>query len=107
MAMTKIEIDQILDRYEIMLTAAIAEAQAALSLPRNHMRRHTHLLDVMIPTMRVMNDEEAAPKEREKLMRWLGFMQGAMWDMGYYTIDELKNHNRGYLAVSEVEDAGE
>jgi len=27
-------------------------------------------------------------------MRWLGFMQGALWVKGIYTIDELKAHNR-------------
>ncbi len=31
---------------------------------------------------------------REKLMRWLGFMQGVLWVLGVYSLDELKNHNR-------------
>lgn len=31
----------------------------------------------------------------EKAMRWLGFMQGVMYAMGYFSIDDLKDHNKG------------
>ena len=49
----------------------------------------------MIPKMRGMLDTSALlTAHREKLMRWLGFMQGALWVKGIYTIDELKAHNR-------------
>jgi hypothetical protein len=30
----------------------------------------------------------------EKAMRWLGFLQGALWALGFYSLDELKNHSR-------------
>lgn len=30
----------------------------------------------------------------EKAMRWLGFIQGALWVLGEYSIAELKEHNR-------------
>ena len=30
----------------------------------------------------------------EKAFRWLGFVQGALWASGLYTIKELKDHNR-------------
>jgi hypothetical protein len=29
-----------------------------------------------------------------KVFRWLGFIQGALWRMGIYSLEELKNHNR-------------
>ncbi len=29
-----------------------------------------------------------------KAFRWLGFMQGALYCQGVYTLEELKNHNR-------------
>jgi hypothetical protein len=29
-----------------------------------------------------------------KLMRWLGFMQGAFWVLHVFTIDEMRVHNR-------------
>ena len=30
----------------------------------------------------------------EKVFRWLGFIQGCLWSMSVYTLDDLKNHNR-------------
>lgn len=30
----------------------------------------------------------------EKSMRWLGFVQGCLWVLGVYTIEEMKDHNR-------------
>lgn len=30
----------------------------------------------------------------EKTFRWLGFIQGCLWSMDQYTLDDLKNHNR-------------
>ncbi len=32
-----------------------------------------------------------------KWNRWLGFIQGAMWDMDIFTIDELKFYNKNGL----------
>ncbi len=34
------------------------------------------------------------PDKKEKANRWLGFVQGALSMKGYYTIDEMKGHNR-------------
>lgn len=31
---------------------------------------------------------------KEKANRWLGFIQGALWALDVYTIEEMKNHNR-------------
>ncbi len=31
---------------------------------------------------------------REKVFRWLGFIQGCLWRGSVYTVEELKNHNR-------------
>ena len=31
---------------------------------------------------------------REKVMRWLGFLQGSAWLMRIRTIDEMKNDNK-------------
>ena len=30
----------------------------------------------------------------EKAHRWLGFIQGALWHDGFYTIEEMKEHNK-------------
>lgn len=38
--------------------------------------------------------EFMAAGRREKAMRWLGFVQGALWAWNYATIDEMKDDNR-------------
>ncbi len=30
-----------------------------------------------------------------KAYRWLGFVQGVCWSSGMYTIDDMRDHNRG------------
>jgi hypothetical protein len=34
------------------------------------------------------------PTDREKAMRWLGFVQGVFYMTGYMTIEQLKEDNR-------------
>jgi hypothetical protein len=46
----------------------------------------------MLPKMEAMAEHNDYAT-REKLMRWIGFMQGALWSLGYYTIDELREMN--------------
>lgn len=55
----------------------------------NRDRALAHAAD-MLPKMEKMLDEG----EIEKLMRWLGFIQGALWALGIDTIEELKDVNR-------------
>lgn len=33
-------------------------------------------------------------EEMDKAFRWLGFVQGVLWCVGEYTINELRDHNR-------------
>jgi len=40
---------------------------------------------------------------REKAMRWLGFMQGALWLAGVFTLTDLMNHNRPADAPFDAE----
>ena len=35
----------------------------------------------------------------EKVFRWLGFMQGALWVIGVFSIDEMRDHNRPDASV--------
>lgn len=30
----------------------------------------------------------------DKAFRWLGFIQGALWDQGEYSVEEMANHNK-------------
>lgn len=33
-------------------------------------------------------------ENRDKIMRWLGFIQATLWAAGFYTIEKMKNDNR-------------
>lgn len=59
----------------------------------NNYNPHIVHMRGMIPKMRVL----LAEGRREKLMRWIGFIQGACWHMGIFSIEELKEHNRPSL----------
>ena len=65
-----------------------------------------HLLDMtrgmrqmLIDIAELRGDEArnaiALHKLRERLMRWLGFMQGVLWCKHIYSIDDMREHNRG------------
>ena len=34
------------------------------------------------------------PEDVDKAHRWLGFIQGAFWLLGDFTIDEMREHNK-------------
>lgn len=36
---------------------------------------------------------EAGHMDEGKVNRWLGFIQGVLWSMGLFTIDEMREHN--------------
>jgi hypothetical protein len=56
---------------------------------RHNLRLH-HVQSHMVPlTIQFANDGRTG-----KAFRWLGFMQGVLSAEGFYSIDELKNHNR-------------
>lgn len=38
-------------------------------------------------------DALIAEDRREKVMRWYGFLQGALWALGYCSVDDLKEHS--------------
>ena len=96
--MTADKCREVLDCYEREIPDAVKR------LRRQYDPALEHLL-MMIPTMRLMLDEVEAcgyqPERfidkvrlREKFMRWLGFLQGALYAEGIYTIEQMKDHNR-------------
>lgn len=38
----------------------------------------------------------------QKAMRWLGFMQGCCYALGYYTLEQLKRHSKRMQAGERV-----
>lgn len=75
--MTDDKITEVLDLYEERLARS------------NSYNPHIVHMRTMIPKMR----EFVVADRREKLMRWLGFMQGAFWVMGMYSLEDLKRHS--------------
>lgn len=51
-----------------------------------------HHLRSMIPKMEEMSENNDY-QTREKLMRWIGFMQGVLWAHGHYTVDDFRAMN--------------
>jgi hypothetical protein len=44
---------------------------------------------------------------KNKAMRWLGFAQGVSYEMGMYSLDELKEHSREAISGEETEEGSE
>lgn len=43
----------------------------------------------------VLTRMEAGDMDEGKANRWLGFIQGALWAAGLFTIDDMREHNIG------------
>lgn len=50
---------------------------------------------------RLVDMVEREPERREKIMRWYGFTQGALWALGIFTVDEIKAHSNPDVAPPE------
>jgi len=56
-----------------------------------------HLLWMCVETRKILDHVAGDKDDRgtiEKAMRWLGFIQGGLWSQGFYSIEDMKNHNR-------------
>ncbi|MEK7089484.1 MAG: hypothetical protein AAB920_01565 [Patescibacteria group bacterium] len=54
---------------------------------------HFHFLahcESMLDQMEVFIQED----KMDEVFRWLGFIQGVLWQCGIYTVGEMANHNR-------------
>lgn len=106
MAMTKERIDNLVDYYEQRL-ALRYESSCGLE-PARHLgeiysaqgggltRPHAEHLLHSLHEIRSLNNDSA---RREKLMRWLGFVQGALWHAGVFCVADLMHHNRPDVAA--------
>jgi len=88
--MTDEKINEVLDMYEASLSQSYEpfESDFDCRCP-SQWSACCHVLS-MIPKMR----EFLRQGRREKVMRWLGFIQGILWMMGDYNLRELMDHNR-------------
>ena len=58
-------------------------------IPTSHQETWNHLLS-MIGEMKVFLKQN----RREKLFRWLDFMQGVLWTTGEFTLNQFRRHNQ-------------
>lgn len=89
--MTDTKILEAIAFYRTYLQNLGIEAAAYSHTTRVEDRRQAlaHLLQ-MIPQM----EQFASTGQHDKVIRWLGFIQGVLWMGGYQTIHELKEVNR-------------
>lgn len=76
---------------------------ALLGFPQAHLLDMLRRLDIMVAeglgeiamlVKKPGEDPTTLESHREKIMRWYGFAQGALWALGIFTVDELKDHSR-------------
>lgn len=83
--MTREKCLEVVDRYERILSS--------FGPGKKDRDMVEHLLG-MLPQMRSFLVGIESDTEKMKFMRWLGFIQGVLWQRGWFTLDELKEHNR-------------
>lgn len=88
--MTDDKCREVIDIYENKAKAIIDVAKdlGMDSHEYTHYAAADHIIN-MIPRAR----ELLAAGRREKLMRWIGFMQGAWFVANVYSLEDLKRHN--------------
>jgi hypothetical protein len=115
--MTDATLREVLDRYERDIQSALVRARVRKDLKhlltmipqmRSMIDAYQPLKVYLTPcweaiegitpaTFDALEFEEALSEygaKREKVMRWLGFMQGVLCATGIYTIDEMRAHNK-------------
>lgn len=80
--MTLDKIKAALDLYDVMLAPA---RWGPMHTKAAYLRDFSHRLRAMI---------DAEPQRREKIMRWYGYLQGGLWALDVYTVEQLKEHSR-------------
>lgn len=87
--MTPEKIIEIVDRYsDEFQKNGIAPARSVDPRMPDDVTRLRHASWMCLEVVRMVADGKV-----EKAMRWLGFVQGAMWSTGFRTIDEMRHDN--------------
>jgi hypothetical protein len=98
MAMSVAKIHTIINYYEgIILSSYPGLTSERLIKKTTGREQYAHMLHC-IETMREMLNEGGVltPSKREKIMRWLGFLQGALWANSQFGVQDLEFHNRNH-----------
>lgn len=88
--MTSEQIETILDFYMSALTDLGFKSKNLGNDPLGSLEAFKHVLWMCQEAKKLVRTGEM-----EKVGRWLGFIQGVFWTRGLYTINEMREHNRG------------
>jgi len=91
--MNNLQIQQAVTKYRALIRERLPTLQPQKLSPTSEGTRVEALAHVLYMLGHI-EDLLHHPERREKLMRWLGFVQGILWSECLYTLDELKDHNR-------------
>jgi hypothetical protein len=87
------QVEQVLDLYEQSLKDCGADPEqhshdTFISEALDPTGWQDHALSMIGPMREMISDNR-----REKLFRWLGFIQGVFWANSVYTIEQMRHHN--------------
>ncbi len=88
--MTPEQIETTLNSYALALTGFGIEGENLEEKPLGNLEALKHIVWMCQETKNLVRGGET-----ERAFRWLGFIQGVLWARGLYTINEMKEHNRG------------
>lgn len=86
--MTDEKLLEVIGRYEREVPAVLEDWRKVAALDTANVEALRHLTE-MFPQMR----EFVRDGRREKLMRWLGWVQCVLFMCGVYTFEEIRQHN--------------
>ena len=83
---------EVIDRYRTQLiNECPAEGPMDWSPSEQEQRNHlVHMLDKM---EEMLNTSVFPVTNWDKFNRWLGFVQGLLWNLGEYNLNEMREHN--------------
>ena len=91
-----------MDHWQMLKVIKLYDERVAKELASHPDAELVHLKD-MFPKMVSIADksfwmaEPVKSEQWDKVNRWLGFVQGVLWNKRIYTIDDMREHNRGEL----------
>jgi len=87
------QIEYAIDTIDRFLESNYPEVKAEAVMGEHWLQEYKHLKHMVIGMREQYATEYYSIADREKLMRWLGFAQGALWALEDFTVDELREMN--------------
>lgn len=92
--MNQEQVDHAIDAIDNFLKINYPNVVPESSMNKRWMLQEYAHLKYMVSKMRELAGYSPDDQEtREKLMRWLGFTQGALWSLKHFTVNELRAMN--------------